>query len=166
MSNQIEILGRWTATLPGAVTAHLAVAAQDGTYALIYTDDDQQWDALAFAYDEEAARRTADLLGHLVRMPEHLRIGGKHILAGADTDHPGVEWVAPAEIVDDPDPAVRLTGAGTRRLWALPSTDGEVLGLLNPDGEPRDIAEFVSVPAADAFIAFLDAAVGDRAHPE
>ncbi|GAA4662122.1 hypothetical protein [Gordonia humi] len=165
MSNQIQIIGHWTATLPGGLRAQLAVAAQDGRYALIYTDADE-WDAVAFAYDEESARRTADLIGHLVTMPEHLRIGGDSIASTPDGDHPGVEWVVPTEVVDDPDPAVRLTGPGTRRLWAVPSTDGEVLGLLNPDGDPRDIAEFVSVEAADAFIAFLDAMLGDRAYGE
>ncbi|GEE02804.1 hypothetical protein nbrc107696_32500 [Gordonia spumicola] len=165
MSTQIEILGRWTTTLPGDVAARLAVAAQGGEYAVLYSDSDT-WDALAFAYDEKSALRAATLIAHLAAMPEHLRIGGDSILAGADTDHPGVEWIAPTEVVDDPDPAVRLTGPGTRRLWALPSTDGEVLGLLNPDEEPRDIAEFVSTSAADAFIAFLDAMLGDRAYGE
>ncbi|GAC79413.1 hypothetical protein GM1_010_00010 [Gordonia malaquae NBRC 108250] len=165
VSKRTEIIGRWTATLPGDVTAHIAVAANDGQHALIYNDAGD-WDALAFAYDEESARRIAKLIAHLVAMPEHLRIGGDTILSDADADHPGVEWIAPTEVVDDPDPAVRLTGPGTRRLWVLPSTDGDVFGLLDPDEEPRDIAEFVSAPAADAFIAFLDALLGDRAYGE
>lgn len=167
MSEQIEVLGRWAGTLPGGVPAQLAVAGQHGRYALIYSDDGgDEWAALAFAYDEESARRTARLIAHLSAMPEHLRIGDDSILSGRDTDHPGVEWVVPTEVIDDPDPVVRLTGPGTRRLWVLPSTDGEVLGLLNPDGDPRDIAEFVSVDAADAFIAVLDALIGDRAYGE
>ena len=165
MSNQIQVLGRWSATLAGDTPAQLAVAAQGDQYAVIFNDSDR-WDAVAFAYDEEAARRTAELITHLDAMPEHLRIGGDGIMSAPDTDHPGVEWLAPTEVIDDPDPAVRLTGPGTRRLWVVPSTDGEVLGLLNPDGDPRDIAEFLSVEAADAFIAFLDALLGDRAYGE
>ena len=93
-------------------------------------------------------------------MPEHLRIGGDGIGSGIDTDHPGVEWVVPTAVLDDPDPIVRITGPGTDRLWAVPSTDGEVLGLLNPDGDPREIAEFSSVDAADAFIGMVDALFG------
>lgn len=163
VSDRPDVLGHWPAELPGGVTAQLAVVGKGGRFALLYTDSGD-WDALGFAYDEESARRAARLISHLHTMPEHMRIGGEGIMSGLDTEHPGVEWLAPAEVVDDPDPAVRLTGPGTLRLWVVPSTDGEVLGLLNPDGDPRDIAEFVSVAAADTFIAVLDALLAGRAY--
>ena len=158
--NRIEIYGRWPTTLPGERPAQLAVAAKDGRYALLYTETGD-WEALAFAYDEEAARRAARLIGHIVAMPELARIGGEGVESGAGTDHPGVEWVTPDEILDDPNAAVRIAGHSMRRLWVLPSTDGDVLGLLDPDGEPSDLAEFGSVAAADTFIAVIDALIRD-----
>ncbi|AVM02139.1 hypothetical protein C6V83_09430 [Gordonia iterans] len=156
----MEIYGAWGAVLPGDTRAQMAVVGSDGQFAVIYRTGDGEWDSLAAAFDEEAARRTADLVTKMTGMPEHLRIGGDGIGSGVDTDHPGVEWVVPTAVLDDPDPIVRITGPGTDRLWAVPSTDGEVLGLLNPDGDPREIAEFSSVDAADAFIGMVDALFG------
>lgn len=153
----MTIYGAWGAVLPGDVRGQLAVVASDDQYAVIYRDGDDAWDSLAVAFDDEAAGRLAALITKMTAKPEFLRIGGTSILTGLDTDHPGVEWVAPTTVVDDPDPIVRVTGPGTDRLWVVPSTDGEVLGLLNPDGDPRELAEFVSAEAANAFIAMLDA---------
>lgn len=51
----------------------------------------------------------------------------------------------------------------------LPSTDGEVFGLLNPDGDPRELAEFATAEAADVFISVIDALFalsGSRAYAE
>ncbi|MEZ5211353.1 hypothetical protein [Gordonia sp. (in: high G+C Gram-positive bacteria)] len=153
----MEIHGAWGALLPDDTRAQMAVVGRDGRHVVIYRTGEDDWDTLAVAYDEEAAKRTADLVRKMTGMPEYLRIGGEGILTGLDSEHPGVEWVVPTAVVDDPDPIVRITGPGTDRLWAVPSTDGEVLGLLNPDGDPREIAEFTSAGAADAFIAMVDA---------
>lgn len=164
-----QIHGAWGALLPSQVRAQLAVVGSDEQYAIIHRTGDGEWRTLAFAYDEEAARRTGLLIAKMTKMPEHLRIGGETVGSGADTDHPGVEWVVPTEIVDDPDPIVRITGPGTDRLWVLPSTDGEVFGLLNPDGDPRELAEFASADAADLFIAMIDALfalAGSRGYAE
>ncbi len=152
-----QLYGAWGAVLPDGARAQLAVVGSDEQYAIIHRRADEEWATLAFAYDAEAAERTGLLIAKMTKMPEHLRIGDETILAGADSDHPGVEWVVPTAVVDDPDPIVRVTGPGTDRLWAVPSTDGEVLGLLNPDGDPRELAEFTSPGAADAFIAMIDA---------
>ncbi|MFT3714984.1 MAG: hypothetical protein QM774_03290 [Gordonia sp. (in: high G+C Gram-positive bacteria)] len=153
----MDVYGAWGAVLPDRSRGQLAVAGDDGRFAVLHRVDDGEWETIAEAYDEESAKRAADLIARLAAMPEHLRIGGDGILTGLDTDHPGVEWVVPTEVVADADPIVRLTGPGTDRLWVVPSTDGDVLGLLNPDGDPREIAEFVSAAAADAFIAMVDA---------
>lgn len=164
-----EIFGAWGAVLPDETRAQLAVIGSDDQYAVIYRISDDEWDTLAFAYDAEAATRTGMLIAKMTKMPEHLRIGGDGIETGLDTDHPGVEWVVPTAVVDDPDPIVRITGPGTDRLWVVPSTDGEVLGLLNPDGDPRELAEFTSPAAADAFIAMIDslfALSGSRGYAE
>lgn len=160
---QIEIYGQWHTPLPGGTTAHLAVAAQGEQYAVLYNDTGD-WDVLAFAYDEEAARRAAGLIGHIIAMPEHARIGGDGVLSGAGTEHPGVEWVTPDEVLEDPNAAVRIAGHSMRRLHVVPSVDGDVLGLLDPDTEPNDLAEFVSVAAADAFIAVIDALIRNPAY--
>ncbi|MFZ2511558.1 MAG: hypothetical protein WAW85_10785 [Gordonia sp. (in: high G+C Gram-positive bacteria)] len=152
-----EIYGAWGAVLPGEIRAQLAVVGRSDQYAVIYRAGDDEWDTLAYVYDAEAATRTGLLIAKMTKMPEHLRIGASGVETGSDTEHPGVEWVVPTAVVDDPDPIVRITGPGTDRLWALPSTDGEVLGLLNPDGDPRELAEFTSAVAADAFIAMIDA---------
>ncbi|MFT3662661.1 MAG: hypothetical protein QM809_15165 [Gordonia sp. (in: high G+C Gram-positive bacteria)] len=153
----MEIYGAWGAVLPDQTRAQMAVVGSDDQFVVIHRTGEGRWDSLAVAFDEEAAKRTADLVTRMTRMPEYLRIGGDGVGAGLDTDHPGVEWVVPTAVVDDPDPIVRITGPGTDRLWAVPSTDGEVVGLLNPDGDPREIAEFTSGAAADAFIGMVDA---------
>lgn len=162
--SQIQIYGRWQTVLAGEQPVQLAVAASGDQFALLYTETGE-WEALAFAYDEEAARRAARLIGHIISMPEHARIGGDGIESGAGTDHPGVEWVTPDQILDDPNAAVRIAGHEMRRLWVVPSTDGEVLGLLDPDGEPSDLAEFGSVAAADAFITVIDTLIRDPRYP-
>lgn len=172
--NGTEIYGAWGAVLPGGDRAQLAVVGSGEQYAVIYRVGDREWDTLAFFYDQEAATRTGLLIAKMTKMPEHLRIGGEGIADDpaterVDADHPGVEWVVPTSVVDDPDPIVRLTGPGTDRLWAAPSSDGEVLGLLNPDGDPRELAEFTSAAAADAFIAMIDALfalTGSRGYAE
>lgn len=154
---ETEIFGAWGAVLPDLSRAQLAVVGSEGQFAVIHRIADDQWQTLAFAYDEESARRIAELVRAMTPMPDHLRIGGTGIQTGLDTDHPGVEWVVATAVVDDADPIVRITGPGTHRLWVVPSTDGEVLGLLNPDGDPHELAEFTSVDGADAFIAMVDA---------
>lgn len=164
------IYGAWGAVLPGEVRGQLAVVGSgDEQYAVIHRLDDHDWETLAFVYDEESARRTGLLIAKMTKMPEYLRIGADDVATGADSDHPGVEWVVPTGVVDDPDPIVRITGPGTDRLWVLPSTDGDVFGLLNPDGDPRELAEFTSAAAADAFIAMIDALfalAGSRGYTE
>ncbi|MFT4087755.1 MAG: hypothetical protein QM658_11520 [Gordonia sp. (in: high G+C Gram-positive bacteria)] len=155
--SEMEMFGAWGAVLPDEPRAQMAVVGSDGQYVVIYRTGEEPWDSLAVVFDAEAAQRLADLVTKMTKRPEYLRIGGDGIHSGLDTDHPGVEWVVPTTVVDDPDPIVRITGPGTDRLWAVPSTDGETLGLLNPDGDPRELAEFVSVEAADAFIAMVDA---------
>ncbi|MCK0440417.1 hypothetical protein MUG78_13375 [Gordonia alkaliphila] len=161
--SQIEIYGQWHTPLPGGTAAHLAVAAQGEQYAVLYNDAGQ-WDALAFAYDEESARRAARLIEHIIAMPEHARIGGDGVLSGAGTDHAGVEWVTPDELLDDENAAVRIAGHSMRRLRVVPSVDGDVLGLLDPETEPHDLAEFGSVAAADAFISVIDALIRNPAY--
>lgn len=152
-----RIHGAWGAVLPDGTRAQLAVVGDDDQFAVIYRAGDNDWDTVALVYDDEAAKRTGLLIAKMTRMPEYLRIGGDGIESAADAERPGVEWVVPTDVVDDPDPIVRITGPGTDRLWAVPSTDGQTLGLLNPDGDPRELAEFTSPQAADAFIAMIDA---------
>ncbi|MGB3604586.1 MAG: hypothetical protein WBA38_13670 [Gordonia sp. (in: high G+C Gram-positive bacteria)] len=165
----MEIYGAWGALVPSQTRAQLAVVGSGDEYLIIYRTGESSWQPLASAFDEEAAKRAGLLIAKMTKMPEHLRIGGDTISSGADTDHPGVEWVVPTQIVDDPDPIVRITGPGTDRLWVLPSTDGEVFGLLNPDGDPRELAEFATAEAADVFISVIDALFalsGSRAYAE
>lgn len=163
MSEQIEIYGRWTTRLPdghpaAGQIAHLAVAEQGGRFAVLYNEAGT-WEQLAEPYDEDAARRATELVAHIITMPEHARIGGDSVLSGAGTDHPGVEWVTPDVVIEDENAAVRIAGHAMKRLRVVPSTEGEVLGLLDPETEPNDLAEFVSVDAADAFIAIIDALI-------
>ena len=156
--------------------AHWPTVLDDGNYAelAILTDESGERVAMALArgdepepvllgyiYDVPSAGVAADLIEHIVAMPEQARIGGEHVLDGADTSHPGVEWVAPVELSNDPDPKRRIAAGGIRRLWVVPSVTGDVLGLLAPNLDPEQLGEFVSVDAANSFIEVMDVLVAD-----
>ncbi|MFT3900251.1 MAG: hypothetical protein QM728_08415 [Gordonia sp. (in: high G+C Gram-positive bacteria)] len=163
MSDEVKLLAGWDTVLADGRSAQLAIIGdRDGErIGMVAALGDDAAELLGNFYDEQSALRAGSLISQIIRMPEHARIGGDGVLTGADTDHPGVEWAVPGEVSDDPDPQQRLSAGGLRRLWVVPSTDGEVLGLLAPNTEPRDLGEFVTADAADTFIALIDRLIED-----
>ncbi|MFT4201718.1 hypothetical protein [Gordonia sp. (in: high G+C Gram-positive bacteria)] len=165
MSDQdVRVIAAWPTMLDDGAYVELAIIgdrAGEQIALALARQGDQAPTLLAHFYDEESAQRASALITHIIRMPEHGRVGGEDILGGTHGDHPGVEWVAPGELSDDPDPGQRISAGGLRRLWVVPSTDGEVLGLLAPGEEPRDLGEFVSAAAGNTFIRVIDTLIGD-----
>ncbi|MEI2712652.1 MAG: hypothetical protein V9G04_04985 [Nocardioides sp.] len=133
---------------------------------LVYKNQSMsEFDVMAWFESEEIASLAAERIDRILTADEFARIGGATVAEGLGlrgeeaNDHPGVEWVCALKDNDDPDPAVRVTGGahGSARLWAVPSTDGEVFALFTYVNDERWIlAEFTSEVMANNFVEFVD----------
>lgn len=110
---------------------------------------------------QESAEIAAELVDRLATQPEHARIGEVENNWGQGTTHPGVEWIVAAS-EDRSLPFQDRLALGMKRLWIVPSTDGQAFGLLTPSTEHGELGVLESEDAALRTVHVIDALVQRR----
>ncbi|SHV58140.1 hypothetical protein [Mycolicibacterium phocaicum] len=164
MSKEARIFGRWQSAAGDNSDLPLRAAvigSRDGRRFALVIDTGDGWTPAVRLNSQESAEIAAERIDRLATQPEHARIGEVENNWGQGTPHPGIEWIAAAS-EDRSLPFQDRLALGMKRLWIVPSTDGQTFGLLAPDTNYCELGLFESEAAALRTVHVIDTLVQRR----
>jgi hypothetical protein len=155
-------LGQWRFTVTNNDTgqatdmAMMIVAVPDNDIYHLAADEGQGWVRLGSFDTRRAADTATAVINRLGSSRDNARIGGETAGSGLGSDHPGVEWVTSLDEGDQRGFTERLSAHGTARLWVVPSLNGSMFALIDPNSEERVLGYFDDEASADVAVRMID----------